>query len=237
MASGYQTTRVILAVSTAIIGFSCRASSDARLRLAQEAAAEIDKGREHMHAEEWPAAILCFGQAIRRDPKSADAYLLRATAINNYLDAGYAKGHPSTDYTRQDALSDLARALELQPNSGEAHLQRGYALAGIANVDEARKAFSMAIPLLKDPTQALVERAAIAFLQRDYQAAVSNMTAVIERNPAEPEYYETRAMYRPFAGDSKGAKNDREQAAKLRQDSKTEKGAGCDVAEETPTPR
>ena len=61
------------------------------------------------------------------------------------------------------------------------------------------------------------------------------MTAVIERNPSEAEYYETRAMYRPFAGDPQGAKSDRAQAAKLRQNASADKGAESGKEEHVPS--
>ena len=102
-----------------------------------------------------------------------------------------------------------------RPNSGEAHYQRGCAFAGLADVKQALAAFARAIPLLSDPTDALVEHAALSFHVFDYATAAKLITLAIERRPLIPEYYEQRALYRTFLRDFRGAYLDNARAVKL----------------------
>ena len=79
------------------------------------------------------------------------------------------------------------------------------ALAGLAQVEPARAELALAIPLLKDPTDALVDRASLSFHVNDRETAVKEITAAIERRPLVPEYYDTRSLYRRFLHDFRGA--------------------------------
>jgi tetratricopeptide (TPR) repeat protein len=215
----FQSSVVVLVGVVLVVGSGCVSKAESKAK-AQQAFA---KGQEYMQSQKWLPAIECFREATQRDPDFAEAYLMCGTAINEYVVAGYANAKPPSDHTREDAIRYLDRCLSLKPGCGEAYLQKGYAFSGLAKVAEAREAFSKAIPLLKDPTKALIERAALAFMQFDYKAAVADQTAVIDSNPPAPEYYSERAMYRKFAGDPKGAQSDEQQAKRLREQADADK--------------
>src|SRR5205807_1373640 len=94
------------------------------------------------------------------------------------------------------------------------------ALAGMANVEAAGEALARAIPLLDDPTNALVERAALSFHVGEHATAVAEVSGAIERHPLVPEYYEARALYPRFIQDQRGARRDEARASRLREASK-----------------
>jgi tetratricopeptide (TPR) repeat protein len=138
--------------------------------------------------------------------------LLRGTAINGAISTN---GTLPSGHGRRDALADLEWFLESAPNSGDAHYQRGYALTGLADVNQAHAAFARAIPLLPDPTDALVDHAALSCHVFDYATAAKLITLAIERRPLVPEYYEQRALYRTFLRDFRGRYLDNARAVKL----------------------
>jgi uncharacterized protein (TIGR03067 family) len=186
----------------------------------KKAVEQLERGKAAVEKKDWPTAIHELDDAIKNDPKLAEAYLLRATAINECVLASAARGTMRGDYTRRDALKDIDGVLALKPECGEAYLQQGYALGGLAQTRDAMEAFSKAIPLLPDPTKAYLERAALHFHHSEYAAAAADMDQVVSREPLEAEYYATRATYRRFARQFRGARQDQAKAERLRTDSK-----------------
>ena len=173
----------------------------------------VAAAKQQIARSDWLAAVQSLDAALRTDRYvSSEAYLLRGTAINGAIstDGPLPSGH-----SRRDALADLEWFLESAPNSGEAHYQRGCALAGLADVKQALAAFARAIPLLSDPTDALVDHAALSCHVFDYATAAKMITLAIERRPLVPEYYEQRALYRTFLRDFRGAYLDNARAVKL----------------------
>jgi uncharacterized protein (TIGR03067 family) len=204
----------VIALGAFLVVIASYAISHALHRLATQ---QVEAARGHMARGEWLEAIGCLDTARREDYLPVDAYLLRATAINESILAGLrANTWSRPAYSRQDALADLDWYLRHRPNSGEAHYQRGLALAGLAKVEAAREELAGAIALLDDPTDALVERAALSLHVSDYETAVKEITGAIERRPLVPEYYETRALYRRFLPDLRGARADELKAQRLR---------------------
>ena len=197
----------LLTVSTGSCGKTEKSAAIASEQLAE--------GKKLIEIQAWLQAIECFNKAIENDDEMMEAYLLRATAMNEYLYITQGSRQPAK-FSREDAARDAYRVLQKIPESGEAHLQRGYAFAGLADVAEAEKAFSKAIDYLSNPTQAYVERAALLFHQGRYSAAEDDLTAAIELNPLNAEYYEARAMYARFARHFKTQRIDQAKAATIR---------------------
>jgi tetratricopeptide (TPR) repeat protein len=179
------------------------------------AVSEVKAATEHIARADWSAAIGCLDRALWEDWFLVDAYMLRATAINGDLssNAPWKRSH-----SRADALADLDRFLQFRPGSGEGHYQRALTLGGLTRAQEARDELSQAIALLADPTDALAERAALSFRVRDYESAINEISAAINRRPFEPEYYEQRELYRRFVHDMRGARADRAKAEQLREE-------------------
>ena len=157
-------------------------------------------------------AIRCFDEAARHDIGLVDAFLLRATAINEY--ANTSNGQLPPNFTIQDALRDADYVLQFKPDSGEAHLQRGYALSRLERDEEADQAFEAAVPLLADPAPALIHTALAAFRRDDPQLALRQMDQVIDRHPSEPDYHAMRSVYRLAVGDKQGSMEDDAEASR-----------------------
>jgi tetratricopeptide (TPR) repeat protein len=182
--------------------------------LHRSAIGRVNQAREQIARADWLAATGSLDRALWEDPFLVEAHLLLATAINGHIQSS---GLMSRKYSRDDALSHLDWVLHYRPASGEAHYQRGLALAGLARVQDARAELATAIPLLDDPTEALVERSGLSFHVGDYKTAMSEVSSAIERHPLVPEYYGARALYREVAGDPRGARQDRLRAHLLRE--------------------
>ena len=164
-----------------------------------KALALVAAAKQQIARSDWLAAVQSLDAALHADSYvSSEAYLLRGTAINGAISTN---GTLPSGHDRRDALADLEWFLKRAPNSGEAHYQRGCALAGLAEVKQALAAFARAIPLLSDPTDALVDHAALSFHVFDYTTAARLMTLAIERRPLIAEYYEQRSLYRTFLRD------------------------------------
>jgi uncharacterized protein (TIGR03067 family) len=182
--------------------------------LHHHARGRVNQARTQIAGGDWLAAIRTLDRALWDDPFVAEAHLLRAAAIHGHIEASEGKRR---FYSREDALRDLDREIRYRPDSLEARYQRGLALAALSRVNEAREELARVIPVLEDPTDALVERAALSFHAHDYEAAIQEISAAIERRPLVVEYYANRGFYRRFSGDLEGGREDLLREAMLRE--------------------
>lgn len=166
--------------------------------LGRASVGEVAAARVHMARFDWPAAIRCIDRARWMDPFSIDAALLRATCFR-YDDSSPM---PDRSYWNADALADADWYLRYHPDSGEAHFQRGMALAGLGQRDAARDAFTRAIAMMADPTGPLVERAWVSLDAKDFAAADRDIAAAIARHPEEPRYPLARSYFRDVVGNA-----------------------------------
>ena len=97
-------------------------------------------GTEALEKEDYDLAITCFTEAIRLDPRMAEAYNNRAYAYSE-------KG----DYDQ--AIADLTEAIRLDPNLAAAYDNRGRAYGDKGEFDKAIADHTKAIQL--DPTDAV----------------------------------------------------------------------------------
>ncbi len=177
------------------------------------AALRFSVAKGEANRREWLAAIESLDVVLRADPyASAEANLLRSTAINSALDEGVDLGGRRN---RQDALRDLDQCLAIKPDWGEALYQRGCTLASLRRRTEAREALERAIPQLADPGDALILLSDLARDDSDFAAAEKLITRAIEIRPLAPELYEKRAFLRTFLRDFHGRYLDEARALKL----------------------
>lgn len=182
--------------------------------LHRAALGQLEEARRHMGQGDWLAALRRLDRARREDPFLIDVYLLRATAIAAYIPPPslFVPSSHGRLYTNEEALSDVEMYLRYRPESGDARYLRGSLLGRLGRRGPAREELARAIPLLKDPTRAIVERAGLSLLDGDPKAAVEEISQAIERHPLEPALYESRALYRRFVFDHRGADEDRARA-------------------------
>lgn len=74
--------------------------------------AELRAARARLAASKFDSAVALATKIIQRDPKTVDAYVIRATALDE-LDQ------------LEDATKDMTRAIELKPNQAGLHNLRG----------------------------------------------------------------------------------------------------------------
>jgi tetratricopeptide (TPR) repeat protein len=174
---------------------------------------QLDAGEAYRARGEFLTALACFDTALRLDRWLSEARLLRASAIGEHISS---TGKQPPGRSRENALDDIEVYLSDHPSSGEAYYERGVALTGLAKIEQARAALAQAIRLLDDPTKALVDRAGLSFHVGQYATAVEEISGAIERHPLVADYYESRALYRRFIPDERGARSDGAKADRLR---------------------
>lgn len=127
-------------------------------------------------------AINILGEAIKQDPKLADAYISRGfsySKLGNY---------PS-------AILDYLKALEIQPQSAYAHNNLGFTYLRNGNIEKAIEEFNTAISLMKDGNSmaGVYANRAEAFLRLgDYDIAIADADKAISLDPRDHDPYESK---------------------------------------------
>ena len=93
-----------------------------------KAVTEFNKGFAFAEKEDWGNATACFTEAIRLDPKDAEAYDSRGVAYNG-------KGQYDL------AIADFDEAIRLKPDFADVHYNLGIALKHQGLLDEAIAAY------------------------------------------------------------------------------------------------
>jgi tetratricopeptide (TPR) repeat protein len=105
----------------------------------QDATKWFNRGVELLGQTEFEEALKCFDEAIRIDPKYAEAWLNRGFAVR-----GLGRF--------EEVLECFKKATEINPGYTEAWLNRGFALRGLERYEEALDCFDKVIKT--DPTNA-----------------------------------------------------------------------------------
>jgi len=126
-------------------------------------------------------AVAAFGEAIRLNPKNANAYAHRGNA---YLDQG--------DYDK--AIADYNKAIRLDPNNAEAYKNRGFDYQAKGDYGKAIADYNEAIRLDPNNANAYYNRGAFYSLVRgDYEKAIADYNETIWLDPKEWHAYNALA--------------------------------------------
>jgi len=106
------------------------------------------------------------------------------------------------------ALADAERALKFAPSKPEAHTVLGRALNAMGRLDEAIPAFSRAITIDPEATDALAGRASLYITMERYVEAVADLSSVLERQEDNVPVRFTRGLLRQQLGDRRDAIDD-----------------------------
>jgi len=152
--------------------------------------------------ESRPAlAVRDFTAAIRLAPRETAALLERAQVHLN-------------QYDFLDAAEDAGRALQISSALPRAFTIRGMALRGSGDLQAALRDLTRAIELQPNLNH-YFERAVTYQKLGQHRLAIADLDRAIEFEPqASPPYF-ARALSRRAAGDSAGAKEDRETGSRL----------------------
>ncbi|MEO5718430.1 MAG: FlgO family outer membrane protein [Chthoniobacterales bacterium] len=159
-----------------------------------------DRANDPGAKDELLQAIGLLEEAVRRDPKFVLAQCLLSDV---HLDL-YWGGFDHTPAQREQAHLALERAEQINPESGEVHLQKGaYAYHGFRDYETARAEFDIARRLLPNSAHLYLYMASLARRQARWDDAVENFDRAVELDPRNSLVLEesglTRSGLRRFA--------------------------------------
>jgi DNA-binding helix-hairpin-helix protein with protein kinase domain len=193
--------------------------------------AYYNQGNAYYKVGDYEGAIENYNQALRLNPKDAQAYLNRGNAR---LEIAQHSGDPDRVY--KAAIADFSRSLVLKPNRGEAYLGRGMVRYEIAQYSKnpdrdyqlAIDDFNQALRLAPQVAKAYVKRGNVRYklaqykgdLNAGYKVAIGDFNKALSLNPQEAEAYLKRGIIRyelaQYNGHSdRAAVEDLQTAAKL----------------------
>jgi tetratricopeptide (TPR) repeat protein len=185
---------------------------------------------------EYDRAIEDYDQAIRLNPKHADAFSNRGVAysrkgdydraIENYNEAIrlnpkhagalYGRGNAyrrKGDYDR--AIENYDEAIQLSPKHANAFSNRGVAYARKRDYDRAIENYDEAIRLNPKHVNAFYNRGNAYRHKGDYDRAIENYDEAIRLNPKHGDAYSNRGLVRFYEGQFAAAVPDFSQAVKF----------------------
>ncbi|MFH1226517.1 MAG: tetratricopeptide repeat protein [Planctomycetota bacterium] len=163
---------------------------DQKIQIAQEALA-IDPtfgdayqviGYAHKDKKKWDKAYDYFTKAIKATPTLAYSYYARAEIIENIY------GKP------KEAIPDLEKVLELDPNSHIGWYAKGCIEAAKIQYDEAIKSYNKAIELYPEYGWAYINRGAAYSNKGEWDKAIADYSKGIELNPKFVTSYYNRGV-------------------------------------------
>ena len=146
-----------------------------------------------------------LNEALRLDPRMAEAYAARATIFIIY------------DY-QANAVADLNRALNLDNDLAIAYNYRGLIFADVNDLESALLNYTKAIQLDPSLTEAYLNRADAYFEDQDLDSAIEDLTSAIEIEPERAALYLVRGQLRLTYGQPDMAAADMEQVLALTDD-------------------
>ena len=165
----------------------------------------MGRGNDFYFAKNYSQALTAYDEAIRLNPKLAEAYNNRgivkyeikqfaaaledySTAIrlkSNFADALNNRGNAYAALGQfKDSAQDLQAALKLNPNSAVGHNNLGNVYYSMKNYDAAIGEYSQAIQLNPNFAEAYYNRAAIRYGQGKYLEALSDIKKSMDLNSA-----------------------------------------------------
>lgn len=136
-------------------------------------------------------------KALLVDSRSAEALYL------------YARACVGTDDST-NAVAMLTKAIDVNPDYGEAYLLRGEVYLDNGNLDDADADALFLLDKYPDNEETLLLKANVERQRKNSEAAVEYYGKVLDVNPFSKDAYKYRAELRDAAGDADGAKYDRE---------------------------
>lgn len=172
----------------------------------------IARGQASLKADEWEPAYVDFNEAIKLDPKNAEAYRFRGATFYKLGDS-------------KSALQDYNQAIALDPNNSELYLNRGILQADDGDSTNALADLDEAIRLNPKNAMAFHMRAKVHaenWFDRDsINQATEDFEQAIKLNPDDSQVYFSRAEFwrQPcFRGTERDGLADLDQAIRLAPD-------------------
>ena len=185
---------------------NAQTQSSAKYQEQLPVASLISKARLLNEKNNFPVAVKYLNEALKRSPKSVEAYLLRGEALDRM-------GLP------MKALQDLTKYIELRPNDLEGYIKRG----DINNFNHDPKAaiddYNKALHFVPDSRSALLGRGmAYASLER-YDLAILDYESLLNKYPWDHEAWANLGIVYAQTGKKDQALQSFEKALKVEQNS------------------
>src|ERR1700741_2320639 len=180
----------------------------------KEAAAYTNSGIAKLQKNDLNGAIADFNHALQFDPKLAKAYTNRGVAkrrkhelivygaINASIPSYDLGIHKVETAELDSAIADLDRALELDPKSAMAYLNRGVAKECKGDRDAAMRDYNRALAIFPKYTGAYINRANIKWHEGDIDGAIADYNRALQLNPKNANTYHNRAGPELIKGDT-----------------------------------
>ncbi len=194
------------------------------------------QARDKYNKGDYKGAIAVLNQAIKINPKYAQAYIGRGIARNLLGDNQGAiadfntaiKINPNDVYAYgsrgnarrqlgdlQGAIADFNSALKINPNLVDVYGMRGIARAQLGDNQGAIADFNSAIKINPNDANAYGNRGIARAQLGDKQGAIADFNSAIKINPNDAQAYSARGIARVQLGDHQGAIADFNSALKI----------------------
>ena len=164
--------------------------------------ASIERGNALLHADDYPAAVKAFDEALRLDPKNVPAHIGRGTA---YRLAGKL----------DQAMADFDEALRLEPRNSEAHRGRGGVWWDKKDFDKALAECDEAVRCDPENSAAYRSRGNVHTANGEYDQAFADLTEAVRLNPKDADAYCGRGCAYAYIGEYGKAIADLTEAVRL----------------------
>jgi len=167
-----------------------------------DAVALVNRGTEHGYKGDFDRAIPDFSEAIRVNPKYADAWRYRGAALyrKNEIERGTA---------------DMTEAIRLDPRNLEAYNERGTGYYVAGDYERALADFNAAIRINPRFKSAWYGRGRVYGSKREYDRAIADLSEVIRLDPEFSHAFNVRGYAHHLAGDAERAVADLSESIRL----------------------
>lgn len=197
---------------------------------------KVKEARECGIRGEFDKALSLSEDAVRLNPKNADAYAVRAESngsLKNYdlcikdcerslqikpdnARAYHSRGLSYVNKGEYDkALIEINKALQIDPYYANAFYSRGMAYNGKREYENAMNDYDRAIQYNIKNKDVNISRANIYYIKRDFHNAINDCTKALEKNPRYWLAYYNRAVFYLRIGEYNKAIYDLEMVLKL----------------------
>lgn len=176
----------------------------------------VSRGAVYLQLKEYRQALADFNSAIEHqdNPYISGYAYLKIGNIHKFLKAPKAA---KENYTI--AKQQFNKAIELESENSQLHLQRGYISLTLENNKEAIEDFNKALKYAPENAQAYYNRGLAYFNLKEYQKSITDTTRSIKIQPDYVNAYYSRSNAKYQLGDKKGALEDLERIIKIHPDS------------------
>ena len=159
---------------------------------------------------------LALALLIEGRPRAAVRSATRALELKEDQPAHTVRGRAWLEVGQAEkAKQDFDRALELMPDQGQGHYNRGLAEAYLREYDAALADLTRAIELLPDVPDTYLNRGSVYAALGDDAHALADFNRVIELDPLAADAYLGRALAHSRLGHAAGAWQDLQRAEEL----------------------